>query len=124
MAKRGRPEIKVDLTQVIKCAAVGCTDEEIADITGIGVSTFRTRKHRQEFLAALKKARSDLRMSLRRSQVVAALAGNVTAQIWLGKNLLGQKDRKEVSIEDFTDEELLEHLAKLRRERREQDDGK
>jgi hypothetical protein len=31
-------------------------------------------------------------MSLKRAQFKAALGGNVTAQIWLGKQLLGQRD--------------------------------
>lgn len=115
MAKRGRgrPPIKIDLTQVRKCAEVGCTDEEIADITGISVDTFTRRKEKDDFSGVLKNARSNLRMSLRRSQVVAALSGNVTAQIWLGKQLLGQRDKHDTSIE-ISDEYLLERLRQMK----------
>lgn len=113
MAKRGRPPIKIDLEQVRKCAEVGCTDEEIADITGISVDTFTRRKEKEDFCGVLKNARSNLRMSLRRSQVVAALSGNVTAQIWLGKQLLGQRDKHDTSIE-ISDEYLLERLRQMK----------
>jgi hypothetical protein len=36
--------------------------------------------------------------SLRRLQYEAAKTGNVTMQIWLGKQWLGQKDRTETDI--------------------------
>jgi hypothetical protein len=116
MAKKhagGRPEKVVDIEQVRRCAEVGCTDEEIADICGISDETLRKRKFRAEFLGVLKNARCNLRMSLRRSQVVAALGGNVTAQIWLGKNMLGQRDKFDVSLESTPIEALEAELVRL-----------
>lgn len=116
MAKRrvGRPEKEVDLEQVRKCAEVGCTDEEIADITGISVATFTSRKKRAEFLGVLKNARSNLRMSLRRSQVVGALGGNPTMQIWLGKNMLGQRDKFDVELAAVPLVDLQGELERLK----------
>jgi hypothetical protein len=35
-------------------------------------------------------------MRLRKAQLDAALGGNVTMQIWLGKQMLGQKDSAEL----------------------------
>ena len=40
-----------------------------------------------------------MKASLRRMQYKAAEGGNVTAQIWLGKQILGQKDKLEHSGE-------------------------
>lgn len=39
------------------------------------------------------------RIKLRQWQLKSAEAGNVTMQIWLGKNLLGQKDKSDEEIE-------------------------
>ena len=58
-------------------------------------------------------------LSLRRAQIRAALDGNPTMLIWLGKQMLGQKEpieRKEVILKDpgnMTLEELSEWAAKL-----------
>jgi hypothetical protein len=48
-------------------------------------------------------------MKLRRRQIRAALDGNITMLIWLGKQYLGQRDQVYVEIGDVTklsDEEL------------------
>jgi hypothetical protein len=115
MAKRGRPEKKIDIEQVRKLAEVGCTDEEIAWIMDIATSTLALRKQRKEFSDTIKKARANLNMSVRRAQVVHGLKGNATLLIWLGKQLLGQRDRAEVSLE-VSDDQIQRELDRLRAE--------
>jgi hypothetical protein len=46
----------------------------------------------RRFAASIKKGSAELNVSLHRSQVRAAQAGNVTMLIWLGKQRLGQKN--------------------------------
>ena len=56
--------------------------------------------HRQELLRLLvQKAEAELKISLRTKQVEMALDGNVTMLIWLGKQMLGQKEKLEHSDE-------------------------
>ena len=112
--KMGRPKIEVDLEMVESLARVGCTDEEIAREIGICVASLRNRKKEQDFLAALKKGRNGAMISIRRAQFIAGVEnGNVTMLIWLGKQMLGQRDRHEVEV---TDELLLERLRQIRAE--------
>lgn len=68
---------------------VGCTLNEIAHITGVSPDTLARR-----FADAIKKGRAQVAMSLRRKQIELALKGNgnATMLIWLGKQLLGQRD--------------------------------
>ena len=68
-----------------------CTDEEIAAWFGIRRETF-CRKKTGAILEALERGRAKGRASLRRAQFQNAIKGNATMQIWLGKQLLGQKD--------------------------------
>ena len=61
-------------------------------------------------------------MSLRRRQFKTALEdGNVTMQIWLGKQHLDQTDKRETNVnvktyETFDDDELLREKARIDQE--------
>ncbi len=92
--KTGRPEIKIDAGQVKTMAAMGCTYPEIAAVMECSKATLMRR-----FATIVKEGKEHLKASLRRWQYASAKDGNVTMQIWLGKQLLGQKDRQEVSGE-------------------------
>ena len=85
--KPGRPPKDVREREVRNLAKVGCTDDEIAALLDCGETTIKRR-----FGPALKRGRAEARVSLRREQFQLALAGNVTMLIWLGKQLLGQKN--------------------------------
>lgn len=88
----GRPRKPVDPALVAKLARIGCTDREIAGIVGMEESGVSKR-----FSEVLTKAREVMRERLRRVQWKNAMKGNVTMQIWLGKQMLGQADKAEVS---------------------------
>jgi hypothetical protein len=66
---------------------MGSTDVEIAKWFDMPLNTMR-----DNFRNIAEKGREDLKQSLRMAQIKAALAGNPTMLIWLGKNLLGQSD--------------------------------
>jgi hypothetical protein len=99
MAKRGRPKgtgIKLDFDLISKCAKIHCTIEEIASFLGVSHDTLNRSK---EFLRIYKKGMHEGKMSLRRMQFKSAEEGNVTSQIWLGKQLLGQRDKQDIAHE-------------------------
>lgn len=79
--------IPIDPKVVEGMASVGATDREIAEFTGVSISTLARRCG-----DLLTKSRADLRIRLRRAQIKSALDGNVTMQIWLGKQMLDQSD--------------------------------
>lgn len=83
----GRDHIIIPEEEVVRLAAIGCRDVEIADWFGIVESTLR-----YNFADCLTKGRSQLNQSLRRKQIDVALSGNAAMLIWLGKNILGQSD--------------------------------
>jgi transcriptional regulator with XRE-family HTH domain len=83
----GRPRKQVDEQQIESLARIGCTVAEIAAALGVSKDTLE-----RNYAAPIEKGREHAKISLRRMQFKSAEAGNVTMQIWLGKQLLGQKD--------------------------------
>lgn len=87
----GRPTKEIDAEQVYKLAAIGCSYEEIANVFNVNRSTIIAR-----FQDEVKAGHSDMKESIRRAQLKVALdhshKGQVTMLIWLGKQLLGQRD--------------------------------
>ena len=97
----GRPFRVLDLRLVARLAALGCTDQEIADALGITRQTLSTRKRDEpDLLDALKRGRSEVKLSLRRAQLKAISKGNTTMLIWLGKQMLQQRNHPEPIEED------------------------
>ena len=82
----------IDSKQVQKLSALGCTNKEMADF--FGCSPDLLEKSYSEFLT---KGRSEMKMRLRQLQWQSASKGNVTMQIFLGKNMLGQQDKIETT---------------------------
>ena len=94
----GRPRIKFDLKEVEKLGALHATQEELASFFECSLSIIEKRMAKDtEFLRAFKKGQAKGRLSLRRKQMKLA-EKNATMGIWLGKQLLGQRD-------DFYDNE-------------------
>lgn len=94
----------IDYELVAKLAEIQCTQEEIARI--LGCST-KTLQRDEEYGLIYKKAAETGRMSLRRYQWKSAEKGNVTMQIWLGKQFLGQKDIITYNNLDDTEDDPL-----------------
>jgi hypothetical protein len=99
--KGGRPPKVIDADLVEKLCMIHCTDEEIADIVGVSVDTLaRRRQQDTEFATMMAGAKGRGRASLRRIQWKLAESGNAALAIWLGKQLLGQRDKWEDTSAD------------------------
>jgi hypothetical protein len=85
-------EPDVPLEMIERLAAICCTMNEIASVTGLSVDTLERR-----FAEIIKNGRNIGKASLRREQFRMALSGNPTMLVWLGKQILGQKDKVEIS---------------------------
>ena len=90
----GRPKKELDTKLIERLSSIFCTNEEIASVVECHADTLA-----DNFSEYLKKGRSRGKMSLRRMQWEKAQTGNTTMLIWLGKQMLGQKDRLETSEE-------------------------
>jgi hypothetical protein len=102
MARPRKDEKKVE-----QLAAIGCSEKEIGQLVGCSDDLLERR-----FAGPLKRGRARRNQNLRKLQYEAAKRGNVTMQIRLGKQWLGQKERPE--SEDRADT-LGELLAEFRR---------
>jgi hypothetical protein len=83
----GRPLKDISKNDVQKLASFGCNNTEIAEFCNVSEKTIRIR-----FSEILTKERIGLKGKLRKAQIDFALKGNATLLIWLGKNMLGQKE--------------------------------
>jgi hypothetical protein len=93
----GRPPTPIDLDVVRRAAGIGATVDEIAAVLGVPRRTLYDRMEQDpEIQHALDEGRDQGRITLRRLQWQQAHAGNATMLIWLGKQLLGQRDKHEV----------------------------
>ena len=112
MSKMGRPLAKVDKNQFESLCALQCTLEEISSFFGVNESTILRwckREYKATFADVFKKASASGKMSLRRLQWRSAQDGNVTMQIFLGKQWLGQTDK----VEQKTDATVTENQVVL-----------
>ena len=86
-----RPRKQLDTGLIEKLASIGCSIEEIASQVNASVATLYRR-----YEAAIKKGHQLRNISIRQMQWLAAMDGNTTMLIWLGKQYLGQADKQEV----------------------------
>jgi hypothetical protein len=101
----GRPLKEIDPEKVRALASIHCTLEEIGAVLGCSVDTLERR-----FADIIEKGKLEGKSSLRRKQweaasgrdakyddkgnvVMPAKEPNITMLIWLGKQMLGQKDQ-------------------------------
>ena len=85
--KTGRPPMQLDVRQIRELASILCTNEEIAAVMGCSPDTLERR-----YSEIIKTAKESGKCSLRRAQWKAAIGGNATMLIWLGKHILGQRE--------------------------------
>ncbi len=77
-----------------RAAALGCSMEEIASLLGITRNAFYKRIETDPtILERLDIARNGGKQTLRRFQWQRAKAGSDTMLIWLGKQMLKQRDK-------------------------------
>ena len=91
----GRPEKQIDGEQVRKLAMLACTPTEIATVVNCSTDTLERR-----FSEQIRAGREQGKVSLRRKQWELAMAGDRAMLIWLGKQILGQTERQEVTGKD------------------------
>jgi hypothetical protein len=88
----GRKPVKIDLVELEKLCSVNCTDEEIAAWFSLSTRTIESRRKQPKFAEVMNRGRAKGRISVRRAQMKLLESGNGTMGIWLGKQLLGQRD--------------------------------
>jgi hypothetical protein len=89
------------LTLVEMLGKIQATNREAGAKLGVTEETFVEFLRRESKASeAFEFAKEVGRASLRSAQFKAALAGNPTMLIWMGKQLLGQKDKQEFSGPD------------------------
>ena len=107
MAKTGpkgpmKPMTDKEFDQLVNMIRIQCTRDEICDILGMSDTTLNRRIKEQgipgvnNFEALYKKHQGEGKASLRRAQWKAAQDGNPTMLVWLGKQMLGQRDKQDL----------------------------
>ncbi len=71
---------------------LNCTEIEIAAYLGISERTLRKRLKDPACSEVVARGRAKGRISVRRAQMRLLDDGNATMAVWLGKQMLGQKD--------------------------------
>lgn len=119
--KGGRPPKNVNFGELAQLCKFGHTLRECASVLNMDEDTINARL-KEEFDCTFKifqsRYKGHIEMSLRRKQYAQALNGNTTMLIWLGKNVLGQKDKTEFAFdpESAGFPELHVHINSSKRE--------
>jgi|ERR1039458_4340681 hypothetical protein len=88
----GRKPVPIDLGELEKLCSLQCTDEEIAAWFGVSTRTIEQHRKQPKFAEVMTRGRAKGRISVRRAQMKLLEAGNGVMGVWLGKQLLGQRD--------------------------------
>jgi len=114
----GRPEKKIDWELVDRMLQANCSAKEIASHFNLHYQTFYERiaeKYNTNFTNYAASQRESGLAKLKLSQFEKATdnssKGNVQMLIWLGKNLLGQKET--VSTENTVNENTINQFTAL-----------
>ena len=112
---------KINKETFEKLCGMWCTLIEIADFFGVSEDTVESwckDTYGERFSDIYKKRSSQGNISLRRWQLRSAEKGNVTMQIWLGKQHLGQKEKVEVETDASNGilKELSEALKNVKKD--------
>lgn len=93
----GRPKLVLseEGKQMVEIlAGYMCTDEEIAATLNTSVALLHNKNNEETFVECKQKGQHKGKVSLRRYQMALAQK-NASMAIWLGKQMLGQKDYPE-----------------------------
>lgn len=112
MISMARPRIEIDKEQFKKLCAIQCTLDEIASWFKCSEDTIERwckREFNMSFAESFKMFSADGKISLRRTQFRMAET-NVSMAIWLGKQILGQKDQQEVAVAASSVDETVKRM--------------
>ena len=115
----GRPTIEISQDEFEKLCVMQCTKTDIANWFGCSEDTIERwckRTYGETFAVVFAQKREKGKVSLRRMQWQSAERGNVTMQIFLGKQYLGQKDQQGIEIAE-SKEKFAEVLDVWQKER-------
>ena len=102
----GRPKkYNIDVEQVEKLASFGCSNTEIASFFGCSKDLIS-----KSYSTNVSKGKDKGKIRLRQLLWKSAEKGNVTMQIWLGKQLLGQSEQPMVMEDELVEGFDLEVL--------------
>ena len=88
----GRKAKPIDIIELEKLAVLGCTYQEIAGFFGVSVRTIEQRRKKQpDFADALSRGNAKCHITVRRAQM-KWMEKNPAMCVWLGKQMLGQRD--------------------------------
>lgn len=111
--RRGRPSLIINedgKNMIETLAGLSCTDEEIADALGTTCDTLHNENNDAVFSECKKRGFSTGKISLRRAQRRLAEKSAAMA-IFLGKNILGQRDYPENNTDDVVERANAQILA-------------
>lgn len=107
--KVGRPPKEFDQKNFESLCQIQCTEEEICQFFSCSEKTLNKwcrEKYGANFSQVFRDKRGVGKISLRRAQFQAAINGNASLLIWLGKQYLGQSESagtdEKNEIEDLT----------------------
>lgn len=96
-----RPRKEINRKQFEQLCALQCTEEEIASVLDVCTDTLEKwckREYKMYFSEVFREKRNLGKVSLRRNQMKLSET-NPTMAIFLGKQYLGQTDKREERIE-------------------------
>ena len=106
MAKMGRPRKEINKTEFEKLCFLQCTEREFCSWFDVSDETLnkwcKENYDGRTFLDVFKEKRENGLISLRRTQFQLAEKSPAMA-IFLGKNLLGQTDKMEQTVNDVSE---------------------
>lgn len=113
----GRPRIPINLDAVRMLGRLNPTIAEVAVFCGVSESTVNRRLlNDPEFARALNEGKGELKLSVRRKQLHAALViGDWRALEWMGRQLLNQRKEPQGDAPNATQGKspLLEQLERM-----------
>ena len=96
-AGAGRKAAQIDLIELEKLCSLQCSEEEIAAWFNVSVRTIQNRRKQHKFAEVMRRGKAKGCISVRRAQMRLLEAGNGSIAVWLGKNLLGQRDTMQIT---------------------------
>lgn len=96
--RAGRKPINIDIVELEKLCLLQCADEELAAWFGVSVRTIQARRKQRQFAEVMERGRAKGRISVRRAQMKLLEQGSAPMGIWLGKQLLGQRDLTPIEV--------------------------